>query len=72
MRLPCLPLIPVGPSPIPLSPRRGNEIGAEGGAALANELQHVPQLRTLDLSCARAVRRARVGSVGTLRCVPRA
>jgi hypothetical protein len=27
-------------------------MGAEGGAALANELQHMPQLETLDLQYA--------------------
>lgn len=33
------------------SPHAGNEIGADGAAAIADGLQHVMQLKSLDLYC---------------------
>ena len=43
------------PSPAPVrSACSGNQLDAEGGTAVAQALQHLPQLRVLDLGCARA------------------
>ena len=54
---PCLPLsVPACPLPIH-SVCRGNQLGAEGGKAVAQALQHVPQLQTLNLECALATAR---------------
>ena len=40
-------------SPLPIhSVCRRNLLGAKGGTALAQALQHVPQLQTLNLRCA--------------------
>ena len=45
-------------SPLPIhSVCRDNKLGAEGGTALAQALQHVPQLQTLNLGCALATAR---------------
>ena len=54
----CFPLVLL-PFSAPLllsvhSVRRLNKLGAEGGAALAEALRHVPLLETLDLQCALA------------------
>ena len=49
-----LPRPPSSPRSLCVTVCRHNELGAEGGTAVAQALRHLPQLQTLHLGCALA------------------